>query len=47
MYPISGGYWHVDDNPQKDILSANSCSVGKGSLQPMSADTQVFTLGMN
>lgn len=41
MYPISGGYWHVDDKPQEDILWANSCSVGKA----VSADTQGFTLG--
>lgn len=29
---ISGGYWHVDDNPQKNLLWANSYSVGKREL---------------
>lgn len=29
---ISGGYWQVDDNPQKNLLWANSYSAGKREL---------------
>lgn len=32
IHQISGGYWHVDDNPQKNLLWANSYSVGKREL---------------